>query len=130
VEEGEGELMLAALKVENQMRLSVEGQAAMTRAEERDDEDWMEEAARMQAAALVQVGLSPTARNLAVLRATALDHPELALYVRHNKCRQGDLKVGDVAPAVSLHDLNGKLVDSPLGSVGGRPHVIFAGSVS
>lgn len=39
---GEGELMLAALKVENRMRLSAEGQAAFAQAEARDDENWME----------------------------------------------------------------------------------------
>ena len=82
-------MLIAALKVENRMRLSVEGQAAFARAEAEADQDWMEEAARMHFAALREVGLAPTVRNVALLRATALLHPELALYVRNNRCRPG-----------------------------------------
>ena len=98
--------MLAALAVENRMRLSVEGQAAFAAAEARDDEDWMEEAARMQAAALREVGLAPTAGHLAVLRATALVHPELALYVRHNICRQVAVPVKSFSAHLHRRALN------------------------
>lgn len=113
------------------MRRSAEGQAAFRRAEECDDEDWMEEAARMQCRALERVGLAASERNLALLRAAALDHPELALYVRHNRCRQGTLSVGDVVPTIQLFDLQGDTGRAwPCPTAAGAAEVIFAGSVS
>jgi len=111
------------------MRRSSEGQAAFARAEEREDEDWMEEASRMQLRALREVGIAPTQRNLALLRSTALEHPELALYVRNNKCRQGALAVGDRAPVLQLHELDGTPRRFPAEATA-RPQVVFAGSVS
>jgi hypothetical protein len=106
------------------MRLSVEGQAAFAVAEEKDDEDWMEVAGRMQLAALSEVGLAPTAQNLALLRSAALAHPELALYVQHNRCRQGALRVGDKAPQLELYELNGCAAAFPPAEQ--RVHVTFA----
>lgn len=112
------------------MRLSTEGQAAFAAAEGNDDEDWMEAAARMQFQSLKEVGLAPTARNVALLRATALEHPEIALYVRHNRCRKGELKVGDSAPqGVKLYDLNGRTASFPL-LAEQKVQVFFAGSVT
>ena len=123
-------LLLAALKVENRMRLSPEGQAAFAAAEEKDDDDWMEAASRMQFQSLKEVGLAPTARNVALLRATALEHPEIALYVRHNRCRKGELQVGDSAPqGVELYDLDGGKASFPL-LVEKKVQVFFAGSVT
>ena len=126
-------MLIAALKVENRMRLSVEGQAAFARAEAEADQDWMEAAARMQFAALREVGLAPTVRNVSLLRATALLHPELALYVRNNRCRQGRLQIGDPAPRVQLHSVGGGIVVfPPIAAAGARDQqqVVFAGSVT
>ena len=124
-----------ALVLEDRMRSSDAGQAAFCRAEQRDDEDWMEEAARMQARALREVGIEPTQRSLHVLRATALKHPELALYVRNNLCRRGDLQVGDVVPTMPLFTVeDGREVSFPQmpqqAAQGDCLHVVFAGSVS
>ena len=124
-------LLLVALEVENRMRLSPEGQAAFAAAEEKDDEDWMEVASRMQFAALREVGLAPTAKNVALLRAKALEHPEIALYVRYNRCRQGELHVGDSAPrGIVLYDLEGGTTAFPVPAPAQKVQVYFAGSVS
>ena len=83
----------------------------------------------MQLRALREVGIAPNQRNLALLRSTALEHPELALYVRNNKCRQGSLAVGDRSPVLQLHELDGTPRRFPVEATA-RPQVVFAGSVS
>jgi len=92
----------------------------------------MEEASQMQMEALEEVGLAPTRRNLHYLRSTALDHPELALYVRHNTCRDGDLCcVGGSAPSLSLLSLDNEPVQWPPADLReGVPLVVVAGSAT
>jgi len=113
------------------MRRSVQGQARFALAEQREDHDWMEEAALMQAEALEQVGLQPSSRNLAQLRAAALQHPEIALYVVHNLNRDGALIEGDEAPRMNLLTLDGVEEEWPPTTLrAGVPMVVVAGSVS
>lgn len=113
------------------MRRSAQGQARFALAEQREDHDWMEEAALMQAEALEEVGLQPSGRNLAQLRATALQHPEIALYVQHNLNRDGPLVEGDEAPRMNLLTLDGVEEEWPPTTLHvGMPIVVVAGSVS
>lgn len=90
------------------MRTSAEGLERFRVAEMQQNHDWMEEAALMQSEALDAVGIAPTHRNLCLLRSTALRHPEIALYVRHNRNRDGNLAVGAVAPPMTLCTLEGQ----------------------
>jgi len=84
-----------------------------------------------QAEALEQVGLQPSSRNLAQLRAAALQHPEIALYVVHNLNRDGALIEGDEAPRMNLLTLDGVEEEWPPTTLrAGVPMVVVAGSVS
>ena len=68
------------------------------------------------------------------LRDAALRHPEIALYVRHNRCRRGELAIGHQPPDVPLVALDGKQLQ--LGEVvesaaaAALPLVLIAGSYS
>ena len=87
----------------------------------------------MQAEALAEVGVEPTPSNLALLRSAALEHPELALYVLHNSCRDGKLcLVGEAAPHVRVcTPLDPSEVTFPPGDLPiGIPLVVLAGSTS
>ncbi len=101
------EQLKEALRIEDALRTSEEGQRQFQAAETQDDADWLFVAAEMQQQALLQAGIRPTGPNLDRLRDAALRNPALARYVRHNRCRQGDLRVGDRPPNISLLDLNG-----------------------
>ena len=127
------EQLCEALRLEDALRTSHDGQRRFSDAETRDDADWLFVAAEMQETALVQAGLRPTSENLDRLRDAALRNPELARYVRFNRCRQGELRVGDYAPNIALVDLGG-CASSLLPELGlsqpRRPLVILAGSYS
>lgn len=91
----------------------------------------MEEASLMQHEALQEVGLTPSPHNLALLRATALKHPELALYVRNNVSREGHLQSNDVAPEVHLRTIENKSFQWPPKDMkAGVPLVVISGSTS
>lgn len=126
------ELLLNALVEEDKMRRSEEGQLRFQEAEQQDDHDWMEEASIMQLEALEKVGIEPSQHNLALMRAAALKHPEIALYVKNNICRDGTIcRVGEVAPSCMLRDLEQRQVAWPPSDMKeGVPVVAIAGSVS
>ena len=127
------EQLREALRLEDALRTSHDGQRRFSDAETRDDADWLFVAAEMQETALVQAGLRPTSENLDRLRDAALRNPELARYVRFNRCRQGELRVGDCAPNIALVDLGGcasSLLPELSLSPPRRPLVILAGSYS
>jgi len=85
----------------------------------------------MQAEALRHVGLEASARNLQRLRQTALDNPQLAVYVRNNICHDGNLKEGDEAPPVELISTDeAPVFFPPVDLQVGVPLVVIAGSVS
>ena len=122
-----------ALQLEQKLRTSDDGQRRFSAAESQNDKDWLFVAAEMQQTALIQAGIRPTPENLDRLRDAALRHPELALYVRQNRCRRGHLTTGDIAPNISLQDLNGSSMDLFSGlelGLRARPLVVFAGSYS
>ena len=126
--------LVEALKIENTLRTSAAGQAQFAAAERNPSGDWLDAAETMQQGALRQAGLLPTPSNLALLRDAALRHPELALYVRYNRCRRGELAVGKPAPDVPLVTLEGKVLrlEEVVGAAAaaGLPLVLVAGSYS
>lgn len=125
------ERLREALRAEDALRTSPEGQRQFREAETRDDADWLYVAAEMQQTALLRTGLRPTSENLDLLRDAALRNPELARYVRHNRCRQGQLRLGDAAPNVAVLDLTGAATRLlPTFEQSRRPVVILAGSYS
>jgi len=125
------QLILEALRLEDSMRRSAEGQERFRKAEQRADHDWMEEAVLMQGEALRAIGVPATHRYLTLLRSTALRHPEAALYVKNNINRDGSLAAGDVAPRVQLLALDGsKVAWPPLHLPRSQPLLVFCGSYS
>jgi len=92
----------------------------------------MEEATLMQKEALREVGISPNHRNLRSLRSTALRHPELALYVKNNTCRDGELcQVDAPAPRLTLLSLDNSPVQWPPADLPeGVALVVVAGSTT
>jgi|EP01049_Picozoa_sp_SAG25_P004750 hypothetical protein len=129
------EQLLRALRAEDALRTSAEAQRRFRQAEERDDQDWLAVAAELQETALLQAGVRPTARNLDRLRDAALRNPSTARYVRHNRCRRGELRLGSRAPDIALVDLAGeeaRLLPADTGATvaGSQLLVIVAGSYS
>ncbi len=53
---------------------------------------------------------------------------DISLYVRHNRAREGDLRVGDRAIDVQLLNMNGEFVSLLSHSYPNRPLLIIAGS--
>ena len=123
--------LLQALRAEDTLRTSADAQRRFRQVEDRDDKDWLAVAADLQETALLQAGVRPTARNLDRLRDAALHNPHIARYVRYNRCRAGELRVGERAPDIALLDLaggNARLL--PAAAVTSQPLVIVAGSYS
>lgn len=79
----------------------------MEEAERSVESDWLEVATRVQRG-IARDSLPPGCGDAAVdarvgaMRAAALRHPEVAHWVRHNRARVGELRVGDAAPDVTL----------------------------
>ena len=127
------EQLREALRQEDALRTSHEGQRQFSHAETRDDADWLFVAGQMQEVALLKAGLRPTSENLDRLRDAALRNPDLARYVRYNRCRKGELQEGDCAPNVKLLDLGGcasNLLPELTLNQPRRSLVILAGSYS
>lgn len=64
------------------------------------------------------------------LRRAALRHPEIAFWVKYNRARQGQLKVGDAAPPVPLFCPGDAAETTTWFSSTGKMVVVFAGSLS
>lgn len=130
--------MRAALQREDVLRRSPEAQRRFAEAESSGKTDWMEVAHDLQVEVLREFGVTDAqiGRALHELRTFANRHPELALYVRHNRARRGELREGDECPSVPLAELAGTGVGAPRpllefgGSAGGKPLVLIAGSYS
>merc|ERR1712176_234736 len=93
--------------------------------------DWMEVAAEVQKEVLVEYDIEPTEKALFAYRNAANKHG-ISLYVKYNRAREGDLKVGMNAPNVSLIGINGRAEQTSLlaNQKADRPLVIIAGSIS
>lgn len=136
--------MVKMLTRENELRLSEDVQQKMEKAESSGHSEWMDVATEVQRQVLCEFGVSKQNLHagLMALRSAALRHPEIALYVKYNRARQGELRVGCPAPDVKVvpvresdgSDLmsSAKIESSSLLQYErqGRPLVVVAGSYS
>ena len=102
-------------------------------AESSVDSEWMDVAEEIQRQVCREFKVQPhhMVEALRQLRSAALRHPELAIYVRYNRCERGSLREGDPCPNVPLYDLNGeKVMIRGLASRSDQKLVILAGSYS
>ena len=97
------------LRREVELRKSEETQEAMQQAEESVESEWMNVVEDVQHRIIREYrqecdSSDATLPSITVhdLRQAALRHPEIAFWVKYNRARRGDLKVGDVAPDVPL----------------------------
>ena len=94
------------LKRENELRQSEKVQHRFAVAEMSGSSDWIQVASEVQKEVLVEFDIEPTEDALFAYRNAANSH-DISLYVKYNRAREGDLKVGMYAPDVSLIDING-----------------------
>lgn len=126
------------LMKEERMRLSQEVQNLLGSIENRTDIDWMDIIADLQTN-LVRETIGPDAapeeiqHGLRILRSAQQlyenddEFRSISLYVRHNRARIGDLRIGDRAIDINLLNMTGECV--PLLSYHqNRPLLIIAGS--
>jgi hypothetical protein len=124
----------ALLEAENEMRCSAGIQAKYAEAEKSVETDWMQVTDVARRELLAQRGLPATEASVQMLQRAAQSFPEIPLYVRHNRCRQGSLAVGGAVPNVPLVEVHAEgtqqqgLVEDLCRP--GVPLVLVAGSFS
>lgn len=145
-------MLVDLLHREAALRKSSKVQDDMEMAEESVQTEWMDVIAALQRSivdehnsTLSGKGTAGATRNLEMsaisvtdLRIAALRHPEVAFWVKYNRARRGDLKVGDEAPDVPLRRavdgtetyLLAPKGDSSASITTNTPLVVFAGSLS
>jgi hypothetical protein len=97
--------MVRLLCREAEDRRSARIQREMEQAESSIDLHWMDVIDRLQHRVVDEYAISEGhSVHITVddLRLAALRHPEIAFWVKHNRARQGTLRVGDVSPNVSV----------------------------
>ena len=85
----------------------------------------------IQPQALTELDLEVNGANRLKLIQTALEHPEVAFWVRFNRLDEGSLKIGDQLPDIEIFDFSSQshlLIQSTLDL--GKKHLLLAGSVS
>ncbi|CAF3852630.1 unnamed protein product [Rotaria magnacalcarata] len=124
---------------EEQIRLSQETQQLLANIEDRKDIDWMDIVADLQTELIkkaigedatqdeIQYGLH-IFRSAHQLYGRDPEFHNLSLYVRHNRAKQGNLKLGDQAVDVRLLNTNGEFVSLLSHCHPNRPLLILAGS--
>jgi len=132
------------LRRENDLRRAPETQAAMERAEGSAGSEWMDVVEDIQKQAVQEVQ-DKSSHNITIqdLRSAAMRYPDIAHWVKYNRARRGNLKVGDTAPDVPLRcartcDPTTLLANKvqhlnnsrDLKEVQKKPIVVFAGSLS
>ena len=126
------DVVIAMLKRENELRLSKDVQLRFEEAEKSgSNTDWIEVASEVQKEVLREFDVPEGA--LHAYRCAANKFPDIALYVKYNRARQGDLQVGSKAPDVSLislEDDGSTRIQSLLELGKDRPLVLIAGSLS
>ena len=121
---------------EVELRKAEETQQAFERAEESVDSEWMEVVSKLQYQVVAEFFDQCSEEEQAwlsvhELRLAAQRHPEICFWVEFNRARRGDLRVGDVAPDVSLVDaLSGSETSLLRQTKQGKPCVVVAGSLS
>lgn len=130
------------IKRENELRVSDEYQEMYRREAELPGHVWMDVSDVIQKRVLREFGYDEKSEqedNLKLLRNASLIHPDdaefltLPLYKRFNRCRDGDMKVGDAVNDCLLEDLEGnkiRLLNQFGSERHDKPLVILAGSVS
>jgi predicted ATPase len=97
--------MVRLLRREADDRRSASVQREMEQAESSINSQWMDVIDRLQHRIVHEYSMSEGPfGHISVddLRLAALRHPEIAFWVKHNRARQGMLRVGDVSPNVSV----------------------------
>mmetsp|Transcript_47123 Transcript_47123/g.52685 ORF Transcript_47123/g.52685 Transcript_47123/m.52685 type:complete len:122 (-) Transcript_47123:505-870(-) len=120
------------LKRENELRRSDAIQERFSKAEMSGNTDWIEVATMVQKEVLTEFNIEPTEKALLAYRNAANNHG-ISLYVKYNRARKGDLRVGMAAPDVSLVSIDSGLAErTTLLSYqrSDRPLIIVAGSIS
>lgn len=95
--------------------------------------DWIEVATEVQKEVLGEFHIPPTDEMLHAYRKAANKYG-ISLHVKHNRAREGDLKVGMKAPDVPLVRVDGGASEQTTSLLShhnsARPLVIVAGSLS
>jgi hypothetical protein len=136
-------MLVELLHREAEARRSHEIQAAMEKAEESVNSEWMDVIEQLQRRIVLEYNATLSNGNnsggtISVnnLRRAALRHPWVAFWVKYNRARSGKLRVGEVAPDVPLlHAVNGSettllATTKSTNAVASKPVVVFAGSLS
>ena len=127
------DIVVSMLKRENELRLSDEVQRRFAEAERSGTTDWIEVACSVQKEVLREYNVDFSECTLHAYRCAANKH-QVSLYVKHNRAREGDLRVGSNAPNVSVVSIeeNGSTRSQPLLEFQqrDRPLVVIAGSLS
>ena len=125
------EIVIKMLERENELRLSAGAQKRFEEAEASGSTtDWIEVASEIQKEVLTEFNVPETA--LHAYRCAANKHG-VSLYVKYNRAREGDLRVGSQAPDVPLVLINSDGSTSSQTILGvqqkDRPLVLVAGSL-
>lgn len=110
-------VVIRMLRRENELRLSEETQRRYAEAEQSGLHDWMRVTEKLQEQVCREIIPEiDLATALRILRGAQALYPSdaevlsIPLYVKYNRNRQGDLREGQPAPNVTLHDIRGKAV--------------------
>ena len=88
---------------ENDLRRAPETQLAMERAEASVDSEWMDVVEDLQKEVVQKFqNMQSSAITLEELRCAAVRYPDIAHWVKFNRARHGNLKIGNKAPNVPL----------------------------
>jgi len=127
--------LVQLLQREAELRVSPQTQKAMEEAEESVNSEWMAVIDDLQRRIVEEHNASAPGNivSLRDLRVAALRHPEIAFWVKYNRARQGDLKVGDRAldvPLVLATDGTPTTLLTSAAATPTKPIVCVAGSIS
>ncbi|CAF3189164.1 unnamed protein product [Rotaria sp. Silwood2] len=138
-DDDEHDVLQDLLMKEEQIRLSRETQQLLSSIEDRKDMDWMDVIADLQTNLIkeaigqdatedeIQCGLR-IFRSAHQLYSNDNKFHNLSLYVRHNRAKQGNLRIGDSAIDIQLLNMNGEFVSLLSYFHSNRPLLIIAGS--
>lgn len=123
------------LNRENELRLSPVTQRAYGDAELRNDISWMQVTEELQKSVIRDFGIADIEYGLTNLRLAHLLYPDehdfkqIPLYVKYNRCRQGNLNCGDfIQRNIPFKHLSGELTSLSNFYQKGKPLVIISGS--
>lgn len=133
------EILRKMLIKENELRLSKEVQAIYADYNQHPEKgDWINYTHQLQADLIRSFGYGTKSDDelqwcLHQLRTATTVYPDLAeipLYVRYNRAKRGNLRQGDLAPDIRLHEYQGNCRETSLLEMKqiGRPLVVCAAS--